>query len=68
MPWYSFAAQWPDGRSHDAGTTRLSSHEMARRYARLIVEKLKHRQGHHNSEIKMIIKDGDGNVIHIITF
>jgi len=68
MPWYSFIAKWPDGRSYDAGTTRLSDHEMARRYARLIIEELKRGPGYRDPEIKMIIKDSSGDVIHIISF
>ena len=68
MPWYFFVAQWPDGRLNEAGTTRLSDHEMARRYARLIIKELRQRPGYHDPELKMIVKDGNGDAIHIIPF
>jgi len=41
---------------------------MARRYSRFIIGELKHRPGYDDPEIKMIVKDGDGDVIHTITF
>jgi hypothetical protein len=68
MPWYSFEAQWPDGRSSDAGASCLSDHAMARRYARLILKELKQRPDYYDPAIKMIVKAGDGDVIHTIAF
>jgi hypothetical protein len=68
MAWYFFVAQWTDGRSHDLGTSNLVDHGAARRYARLIIRDLKERPDYHDPELKMIVKDGDGEVIHVIPF
>jgi hypothetical protein len=68
MPWYSFVAKWPDGRLGQASTTRLSDHEMAYHYARLVIQELRQHSDYNDPELKMIVKDGDGEVIHMIAF
>ena len=68
MPWYSFTVMWPNGQSGDARTTNLSGHGAAGRYARLIIRDLKERAGYRDPELKMIVTDADGAVIHTIPF
>ena len=68
MPWYSFTAVWPDGRSGDARTTNLPGDDAARRYARLIIRELKERADHRDPRLKMIVKDAEGAAIDVIPF
>ena len=68
MPWYLFTASWPDGRSEDARTTSLSDEDDARRYAQLIVRELKSRPDYRNGGQQMVVRDDDGNIVHIISF
>jgi hypothetical protein len=65
---YSFAALWPDGSLNDAGTTRLSDPEQADRYARLFIRELKERLNYRDPELKMVVRDGDGDVVRVIPF
>jgi hypothetical protein len=66
MPWYSFVAQWPDGRSKEVSRSRLSRPEMARRYAGVIAKGLRLQAEYHDPALKMIIKDRDGTVVCIV--
>jgi hypothetical protein len=59
---------WPDGQSGDARTTNLAGHDAAGRYARLIIRELKERADYRDPELRMIVADADGTVIHIIPF
>jgi hypothetical protein len=68
MPWYTFTAVWPDGVLDDARTTNLPGHDAAGRYARLIIRELKERPDYGDPQLKMIVKDADGDVIHVIPF
>lgn len=68
MPWYSFTAVWPDGRSGDARSSNLPDHHAAGRYARLIIRDLKERTDYRDPQLKMIVKDPNGAITHIITF
>jgi hypothetical protein len=68
MPWYSFTAVWPDGKSGDARTTNLTDHDAASRYARLIIRELKQRPEFLDPNLQMIVRDADGEVIHVIPF
>ena len=69
MPWYSFTAVWPDNnRSGEAGATRLSDHEQAQRYAHILIRELKEHPDYRDPGLKMVVRDGDGDVIHIIPF
>ena len=52
----------------DARTTNLPGHGAAGRYARLIIRDLKERAGYRDPQLKMIVTDADGAVIHTIPF
>jgi hypothetical protein len=68
MPWYVFTAVWPEGRSGDASTTNLPNNDAARRYARRIIGELKERSDYGDPGLKMIVRNGDGDVVDIIPF
>jgi hypothetical protein len=66
VAWYFFVVQWADGRSTDVGTTVLPDHNAAHRYARLMIRELKQRPDYRDPDLKMVVKDSDGEVIHVI--
>jgi hypothetical protein len=68
MPWYSFTAVWPEGPSGDVRTTNLPNHDAAGRYARLIIRELKERPDYRHPQLKMVVKDADGTVVHVVPF
>jgi hypothetical protein len=69
VPWYFFTASWPDGTSEeDARTTSLSDEDQARHYAHLIIRELKARPGYRHAGQRMVVRDDNGDTIHIISF
>ena len=65
MPWYSFSVFSPDGSSREAGSTNLSDDDAARRYGHLIVRELR-RSGHHDSKMKLVVRNGNGDTIPFV--
>ncbi len=66
---YFFILQGSDGlKDDDPNGTVLSSDAAAQEYAHRIVRELKADNGYNSSELKMVVKNSDGNVIHQITF
>jgi hypothetical protein len=68
MPWYVFTAVWPECRSGDARTTNLPSNDAVRRYARHIIGELKQRPDYDDPGLKLIVRNGDGDVVDVIPF
>jgi hypothetical protein len=68
VPWYFFTASRPDGTSEDARTTSLSDEDQARHYAHLIIRELKARPDYRNAGQSMVVRDDNGDTIHIISF
>jgi Domain of unknown function (DUF6894) len=69
MTWYSFTAEWPDNiRSGDAGTTRLSDDSQARHFAMLLVRELRERAEYKHPGLRMIVRNAEGDVVHVISF
>ena len=68
VPWYFFTESWPDGRSEDARTTSLSDEDHARRYAHLIIRELKALPDYRNTAQRMMVRDDNGDILHIILF
>ena len=68
VPWYFFTASWPDGTSEDARTTSLSDEDQARHYAHLIIRELKARPDYQHAGQRMVVRDDNGDTIHIISF
>jgi hypothetical protein len=58
----------PPGFKCQTQSTRLANPEMARRYARLLMEELKKRPGYRDTNVKMIIKDAESGVTIVIPF
>ena len=68
MPWYSFMALWPDGRSSLADAMRLTDDSHARHHAGRIVQELKEHPDYSEPGLKVVVLDDKGNTIHIIRF
>lgn len=66
MPRYFFMAQWPDGRSDDAGTTNLPDDAAARRYAHLVIRELREHPAYRDPGLKMLVRNGAGDLLHVI--
>jgi hypothetical protein len=58
----------PDGASKDAGSTNLPDDDAARHYGHLIIRELKQREGRHNPNLKLVVRNGNDNVSHVIPF
>jgi len=48
--------------------TDLPDREAARRYAHLLIRELKQLPDYHSPQLKMIVTDDNGEVIHAIAF
>jgi hypothetical protein len=68
MSWYSFMALWPDGTLGDAGSTRLSDDDQARRYAKLLVGEYKTRPGYGDPGLRMIVRNNVGEIVDEVPF
>jgi hypothetical protein len=68
VPWYFFTTSWPDGTSEDARSTSLSDEDQARHYAHLIIRELKARPDYRHAGQRMVVRDDNGDTIHIISF
>ena len=68
MTWYSFRSSWPDGRSAPPYTTNLADNEKARRYAHLLIQELKRGSDYSDVGLRMVVRDDNGDTIHIIPF
>jgi hypothetical protein len=68
MPSYSFTALWPDSRSHDAGSTRLSDDDQARDYAKLLIRKLKGHSDYRDPGLRLLVRNSGGDLIHDMPF
>lgn len=68
MPLYFFVIQWPDREHDDYNGTSLPNDAVAVRYAHRVIRELKEAGGYDDPELKMIIKNEAGAVIHTIPF
>jgi hypothetical protein len=67
VPRYYFALRWPDQTYEDETGTLLSNDDDAHAKACRIIRELKE-GGYNDQDIEMVIKNEDGEVIHIIQF
>jgi len=69
MPVYNFVIE-SDGSEQDGDVrwTHLPSSDRARDYGRLFVQELKSRPEYQRRGLRMVIKNFDGDVLHIIPF
>ena len=65
---YFFILQWPDHQHDDPHGTDFPNDKAAQNYAKRIVRELKQAGGYDDPNLKMIVKDADGDVVHIIPF
>jgi len=68
MPVYTFAIESGGRPKDDIRWTNLPDRGWARKHACLIIQELKQRPEYRDPELKMVVKDGDGEVIDIIPF
>jgi len=68
MPAYSFVVESDIGKNHDVRWSYLPDHQRAHHYAHLIIQDLKTRPEYRDPNLKMIVRNRDGEVIHIIPF
>lgn len=65
---YFFVIQWPDRQYDDRRGTLFSSGIAAVEYAQRIIRELKETGGYDDPDLKMIIKNEVGDIIHVIPF
>ena len=66
MPVYTFAVE-PGGRKNaDIRWINLPDHGWAREHADLIIQALRQHPEYREPELKMVVKDCNGEVVHII--
>lgn len=68
VPRYFFAIQWSDHEHDDNDGTSLRNDAAAVKHAYRIIRELKEAGGYDDPELKMIIKNEAGTVIHTIPF
>lgn len=64
---YYFAIRWPDRTYEDETGEALPNDDDARIEACRIIQELRE-DGYGNENIKMIVKNEDGDVIHVLPF
>ena len=67
MPLYFFVLEGPDGTDDDESGTECRSDCVARKYAERIVSELK-AAGYDDHRQKLIVKNTEGDVVHVISF
>lgn len=66
---YFFILQGSDGlQDDDLNGTLFPSDAAAQEYAHRIVRELKEGKGYNSHKLEMIVKNSDGDIIHLITF
>ena len=65
---YFFVIQWQDRQHDDRHGTLLPSGAAAVEYAHRIIRELKEAGGFDDPDLKMIIKNEVGDIIHVIPF
>ncbi len=65
---YFFVLQWPDRQHDDPYGSYLPSHAAALEYAHRIIRELKEAPGYDDPNLKMIVKNADGDVLYLIPF
>ncbi len=67
-PCYFFVIQWPDRQHDDRYGILLLSDADALAYANRIIRELKETTGFDDPELKMVVRNANDDVIHIIPF
>ena len=65
---YFFIIQWPDGQHDDPHGTDFPRAEDALKYSNRIIRELKEAGGYDDPNLRMIVKDSEGDVVHVIPF
>ena len=65
---YFFILQWADHLHDDPHGTDFPNAGAALKYAEQIIRELKEAGGYDDPSLKMIVKDADGGVVHVIPF
>lgn len=68
MPWYSFTAVWPDGRSSLADAQRLPDDDQARHDARRVIQELRQHLGYDAPGLRIVVLDNDGEAVDTVAF
>ena len=68
MPIYLFVVERDGRETDDIRWSNLADDRRAQGYARLLIRELNERPRYRGLNVKMIVKDGDGLVIHVIPF